>query len=89
MLSTISAAKKGEDNMGAIILGKDMNSAVNDLKKCDHLKKIYTVDDKMFENSIPENLSNAIAKFIDGKDFHILSPSTRLVKICPQNSLRS
>ena len=80
-LSTISAAKKIEDNVEAIILGKDMNSAVNDLKKCDHLKKIYTVDDKMFENSIAENLSNAIAKFIDGKDFsHILSPSTTFGK---------
>ena len=32
-LSTISAAKKIEDNVEAIILGKDMNSAVNDLKK--------------------------------------------------------
>ena len=80
-LSTISAAKKIEDNVEAIILGKDMNSAVNDLKKCDHLKKIYTVDDKMFENPIAENLSNAIAKFIDGKDFsHILSPSTTFGK---------
>ena len=38
-LSTISAAKKIEDNVEAIILGKDMNSAVNDLKKCDHLKR--------------------------------------------------
>ncbi len=80
-LSTISAAKKIEDNVEAIILGKDMNSAVNDLKKCDHLKKIYTVDDKMFENPIAENLSSAIAKFIDGKDFsHILSPSTTFGK---------
>ncbi len=80
-LSTISAAKQLGDDIEAIILGKDMNLATDELKKCDHLKKIYTVDNKMFETPIAENLSNAISKFIEGKNFsHILSPSTTFGK---------
>ena len=80
-LSTITAASKIGENVEAIILGKGISGALSELKKCDFLKKIFTVDNSIFENQIAENLAEAVLKFIEGRNFtHILSPSTTFGK---------
>ncbi len=80
-LSTITAANKIGENVEAIILGKGISGALEDLKKCDFLKKINSIDNEIFENQIAENLSTAILKFTEGKNFtHILSPSSTFGK---------
>ena len=39
--STITAASKISQEVYAIILGSDIESALEDLKKCNHLKKFF------------------------------------------------
>ena len=39
--STITAAKEISDSVEAIVLGQGLDSVINELKKSDHLKKIY------------------------------------------------
>ena len=41
--STITAAKEISDSVEAIVLGQGLDSVINELKKSDHLKKIYKV----------------------------------------------
>ena len=79
--STITAASKISQEVYAIILGSDIESALEDLKKCNHLKKIFFVNNKELTEPIAENLSSYILKFLEGKNFtHIFSPSTTFGK---------
>ena len=79
--STITAAKEISDSVEAIVLGQGLDSVINDLKKSDHLKKIYKIDNELFKNPLAENLSNAIKKFAEDSDYtHILSPSSTFGK---------
>ena len=79
--STITAASKISQEVYAIILGSDIESSLEDLKKCNHLKKIFFVNNKELTEPIAENLSSYILKFLEGKNFtHIFSPSTTFGK---------
>ena len=79
--STITAASKISQDVYAIILGSGIESALEDLKKCNHLKKIFFVNNKELTEPIAENLSSYILKFLEGKNFtHIFSPSTTFGK---------
>ena len=79
--STITAAKEISDSVEAIVLGQGLDSVINELKKSDHLKKIYKIDNELFKNPLAENLSNAIKKFAEDSDYtHILSPSSTFGK---------
>ena len=79
--STITAAKEISDSVEAIVLGQGLDSVINELKKSDHLKKIYKIDNELFKNPLAENLSNAIQKFAEGSGYtHILSPSSTFGK---------
>ncbi len=79
--STITAATKISDSIDAIVLGKGVDPVINELKQSDHLKKIYKVDNELFENPLAENLSKAIHKFAEESDYtHILSPSSTFGK---------
>ena len=79
--STITAASKISQEVYAIILGSGIESALEDLKKCNHLKKIFFVNNKELTEPIAENLSSYILKFLEGKNFtHIFSPSTTFGK---------
>ena len=79
--STITAAKKISDSVEALVLGKGLDLVIDELKKSDYLKKIYKIDNELFENPLAENLSKAIQKFAEGSDYtHILSPSSTFGK---------
>lgn len=79
--STITAAKEISGSVEAIVLGQGLDSVINELKKSDHLKKIYKIDNELFKNPLAENLSNAIKKFAEDSDYtHILSPSSTFGK---------
>ena len=79
--SAITAAKEISDSVEAIVLGQGLDSVINELKKSDHLKKIYKIDNELFKNPLAENLSNAIQKFAESSDYtHILSPSSTFGK---------
>ena len=42
--STITAASKISKEVYAVIIGHKLTTAVGELKKCNHLKKIYLID---------------------------------------------
>ena len=78
--STITAASKISQEVYAIILGSDIESALEDLKNVITLKNFF-VNNKELTEPIAENLSSYILKFLEGKNFtHIFSPSTTFGK---------
>ena len=79
--STITAASKISNEIDALIIGYDNESAIDELKKCDHLNKIFNINKKGLENPIAENFSNHILDFLKNNDYsHILTPSSTFGK---------
>ncbi len=79
--STITAASKISKEVYALILGHNLTKAVDELKKCDHLKKIYLVDKEDLSKPIAENFCDEIIKFLNEKDFtHVFTPSSTFGK---------
>ncbi len=79
--STITAASLINENVEAIVFGHGLDSVIKELKKSDHLKKIYTLDNSLFKNPLAENLSKNLKKFVEDKNYtHILSPSSTFGK---------
>ena len=61
--STVTAASKISEEVYALILGYNLSAAVDELKKCDHLKRIFLVDKEDFNKPIAENFCDEIIKF--------------------------
>ena len=79
--STITAASKISDKIDALIIGFNNDSAIDELKKSDHLNKIFKINKKGLENPIAENFSNHILDFLKNNDYsHILTPSSTFGK---------
>ncbi len=79
--STITAASKINENVEAIVLGENLSSIAEELRKSAHLKKIYLINNKLFQNPLAENLSITLKKFVEERNFtHILSPSSTFGK---------
>ncbi len=79
--STITAASLINENVEAIVFGDGLDAVIKELKKSDHLKKIYTLDNSLFKNPLAENLSINLKKFVEDKNYtHILSPSSTFGK---------
>ena len=79
--STITAASKISDKIDALIIGYNNDSAIDELKKSDHLNKIFNINKKGLENPIAENFSNHIIDFLKNNDYsHILTPSSTFGK---------
>ena len=79
--STITAASKISDNIDALIIGYNNDSAIDELKKSDYLNKIFSISKKGLENPIAENFSNHILDFLQNNDYsHILTPSSTFGK---------
>ena len=79
--STITAASKISDEAYALMLGHNLSTAIDELKKSNHLKKIYFVDKEDLGKPIAENFCDEIVKFLKDKDFtHVLHPHQLLVK---------
>ena len=79
--STITAASKISDKIDALMIGYNSDSAIEELKKCDHLNKIFNINKKELENPIAENFSNHILDFLKNNDYsHVLTPSSTFGK---------
>ena len=79
--STITAASKISDKIDALMIGYNNDSAIDELKKSDHLNKVFNINKKGLENPIAENFSNHILDFLKNNDYsHILSPSSTFGK---------
>ena len=79
--STITAASKISDKIDALMIGYNNDSAIDELKKSDHLNKIFNINKKGLENPIAENFSNHILDFLKNNHYsHILTPSSTFGK---------
>ena len=79
--STITAANQICENVEAIVLGENLSSVAEELKKADHLKKIYLIDNGLFKNPLAEDLSKTLRMFVEDRNFtHVLSPSSTFGK---------
>jgi len=79
--STITAASKISDKIDALVIGYNSDAALDELKKSDHLNKIFNINKKGLENPIAENFSNHILDFLKNNDYsHILTPSSTFGK---------
>tara|TARA_B100001057_G_scaffold228199_1_gene228493 strand:+ start:646 stop:1581 length:936 start_codon:yes stop_codon:yes gene_type:complete len=79
--STITAASKISDKIDALLIGYNNDSALDELKKSNHLNKIFNINKKGLENPIAENFSNHILDFLKKNDYsHILTPSSTFGK---------
>ena len=79
--STITAASQISEEVYALILGNNLSKAVDELKKCNHLKKIYLVDKDSLSKPIAENFCEEIIEFLKDKDFtHVFTPSSTFGK---------
>ena len=79
--STITAASKISEEVYALILGNSLSAAVDELKKCNNLKKIYLVEKDGLSKPIAENFCEEIIEFLKDKDFtHVFTPSSTFGK---------
>ena len=79
--STITAASKIGDDVEAIIVGHNLEQAINELKKSEFLKKIFVIDGEKFDVPIAENISIPILNFLENSNYtHILTPSSTFGK---------
>ena len=79
--STVTAASKISEEAFALILGYNLTTAVDELKKCNYLKKIYFIDKEDLSKPIAENFCEEIIKFLEDKDFtHVFTPSSTFGK---------
>ena len=79
--STITAASKISDEAYALMLGHNLSTAIDELKKSNHLKKIYFVDKEDLGKPIAENFCDETIKFLKDKDFtHVFTPSSTFGK---------
>ena len=78
-LNTITAAKKIDKSVHAIILGENCSNVANELSKCEDLEEILISDNNIFKNHIAENISPILVEL--SKNYsHILAPSSTFGK---------
>ena len=80
-LNSITAASKISDDIEAIVIGHSINGAVEELKSCEKLKKIFAVDNEIFKNQLAEPMSFYLKEFLKENAYtHILAPSSTFGK---------
>ena len=80
--STVTAASQICDSVDALIVGNQLQEAVDEIKKANDLRKVYVIDKDGLHNPIAENLSTHILEFLKTKDeyTHVLTPSSTFGK---------
>ena len=78
-LNTITAAKKIDKSVHAIILGENCSSVADQVSKCEGVEEVFIADNSIFKNHVAENISPVIVDLSD-KYSHILAPSSTFGK---------
>ena len=79
-LNTITAAKKIDKSVHAIILGENCLKVADQVSKCEGIEEVFIADNSIFKNHVAENISPVILELSD-KYSHILAPSSTFGKI--------
>ena len=78
-LNTITAAKKIDKSVHAIVLGENCLKVADQVSKCEGIKEVFIADNSIFKNHVAENISPVILELSD-KYSHILAPSSTFGK---------
>ena len=78
-LNTITAAKKIDKSVHAVILGENCSKVAGEVSKCQDVEEIFLADNNIYKNHIAENIAPVIVELAD-KYSHILAPSSTFGK---------
>ena len=78
-LNTITAAKKIDKSVHAIVLGENCSKVAEQVSKCEGIEEVFIADNSIFKNHVAENISPVILELSD-KYSHILAPSSTFGK---------
>ena len=78
-LNTITAAKKIDKSVHAIVLGENCSKVAEQVSKCEGIEEVFIADNSIFKNHVAENISPIILELSD-KYSHILAPSSTFGK---------
>ena len=78
-LNTITAAKKIDKSVHAIVLGENCSKVAEEISKCEGLEEILVADSSIYKNHLAENISSIIIDLAE-KYSHILAPSSTFGK---------
>ena len=78
-LNTITAAKKIDKSVHAIVLGENCLKVADQVSKCEGIEEVFIADNSIFKNYVAENISPIILELSD-KYSHILAPSSTFGK---------
>ena len=78
-LNTITAAKKIDKSVHAIILGENCSKVAEELSKCQDIEEIFISENNIYKNHIAENIAPIIVE-LASKYSHILAPSSTFGK---------
>ena len=78
-LNTITAAKKIDKSVHAIVLGENCLKVADQVSKCEGIEEVFIADNSIFKNHVAENISPVIFELLN-KYSHILAPSSTFGK---------
>ena len=78
-LNTITAAKKIDKSVHAIVLGENCSKVADQISKCEGIEEVFIVDNNIYKNHIAENIAPVIVE-LASKYSHILAPSSTFGK---------
>ena len=78
-LNTITAAKKIDKSVHAIVLGENCSKVAEQISKCEGIEEVFIADNSIFKNHVAENISPVIFE-LSNKYSHILAPSSTFGK---------
>ena len=78
-LNTITAAKKIDKSVHAIVLGENCSKVADQISKCEGIEEVFIVDNNIYKNHIAENIAPIIVE-LASKYSHILAPSSTFGK---------
>ena len=78
-LNTITAAKKIDKSVHAIVLGENCLKVADQVSKCEGIEEVFIADNSIFKNHVAENISPVIFE-LSNKYSHILAPSSTFGK---------
>ena len=78
-LNTITAAKKIDKSVHAIVLGENCSKVAEQVSECEGIEEVFIADNSIFRNHVAENISPVIFE-LSNKYSHILAPSSTFGK---------
>ena len=77
--NTITAAKKIDKSVHAIVLGENCSKIADQISKCEGIEEVFIADNAIYKNHIAENIAPIVVELASNYS-HILAPSSTFGK---------